>query len=136
MTVAGPFRHLPIPDRYRGADACRFCSGRRVTGTRYTVRPDPARPPIAVEELCPVCDGCGRGLTHTGCRPIEHGGWDPSLLYDDTEMGDCCPSCFDRRWISVAAGSDHTFTYLMVPCGLCAEPLLETLPDRPKGTPR
>lgn len=124
--------HLPAPAPFEGAERCRACAGARITGMQLTWMPELRAPKVLiVDVLCPVCDGCGRGV-HDGCRPDEHAepvDWLDSMDDPDDEPDPPCFSCRGRRWLPVKAwttGGTDMYT-LRVPCG-CATDLLEEVP--------
>ena len=101
----------------------------RVTGDRYVFDPSGnSDPQLVVDVFCPQCGGCGRGVDHSECRPIDHAGrdWDDDdddFDDEDPADGEVCPSCHGWRWFAVQGFNGDRVWMLRVPCG-CATDLL------------
>ena len=118
---------LPPPEPYEGPVRCPGCVGQKISGERF-VFDQTSTPRLIVDQLCPVCKGCGRG-EHDQCQPSDHADVpedDDSLDGVDEQV---CPFCRGRRWWVCLGFTTEQICHLRVPCDCAKDLLIPILED-------
>jgi hypothetical protein len=127
------YLYVPFPAPDLGdASPCDSCqgSGLDAEGRTFAQPSDGGRPPLLIEVVCSVCEGCGRAEHDPeGCG---HPHTDPDMddgLYeeDDYDEEPPCLSCAGREFnymqgmLSDDQGEPVEVIYLRLPCGCTAD---------------